>query len=499
MTAPAITDCDNYPEGSTLRAICDGTAKLSARKINAYRDRMGLPPLDGLPDDGPPAGGAIKPKPPCESAHPARPGRRKKSHDRKPSGKPNGKPKGKCGSCGESPSPRPAKPNGWGPGSVLLKMFAEAGVPHCQDCIDLAGKMDRLGKRGCQKHLDKIVVEILPRAQEWMAENQPFLHRLFSTVKIVEDAALKLAIRRKVQKAIDKAPDKGPRPARKERKPRPKQRNSKTTLHRPDDKSNLISSTAIGQPTYTIGDQKTVARIPFTTEPTRNLIYHVWPSACDDVWRWNLDLLLEYIDLFNGRRIVAIVVDHEVDAEVVQDHLAGEVLEFMIFRNNPKTGEMVSFLPLLAQVESHDPNVVTFRAHAKGVYRICKDKKPHLREWVELLYRTNLGDWPIVREHLESAAITGACRKLDMFNKKRRDPSYSGSFYWFRNCFVFSREWYRVDGPRWGCESWPGKQFCESETRCLFLDETKSMYSADYWRRTVKPAYDKWLSERGLT
>jgi hypothetical protein len=371
----------------------------------------------------------------------------------------------------------------------------EAGIPHCPKCLDLAAKMDRWGKAACVRRMDHIVADILPRAREWLTENKPVVHKFLSIVA-VEDFALKKAIRRKVQQAIDSALARAP-PQR--RKPRPV-RNNKTTLHRPDDKSNLISSTAIGQPTYTLGTHAIVERIPFTAESTRNLIYHVWPSACDDVWRWNLDLLLEYIGQFNGRRIVAIAVDHEADAEAVQDHLAGEVLEFMIFRNNPKAAEMVSFLPLLAQVESYDPNAVTFRAHTKGTHRICKEKKPHLREWVELLYRTNLGDWPTVREHLESSAMTGAFRKFDQFNKRRptNKPSYSGSFYWFRNCFVFSREWYRVDEPRWGCESWPAKMFSMDETRCLFLDETGSMYSADYWRHTVKPAYGEWLKTRGL-
>ena len=50
---------------------------------------------------------------------------------------------------------------------------------------------------------------------------------------------------------------------------------------------------------------------------------------------------------------------------------------------------------------------------------------------------------PMVREHLESSAMTGACRKWNMFKKDKRDPAYSGSFYWFRNCFVFSRESYQ--------------------------------------------------------
>jgi hypothetical protein len=88
---------------------------------------------------------------------------------------------------------------------MLLKSFEKSGMPHCQECIDLAGRMDRWGKQGCVRRLDQIVADILPRAQKWMSENQPFLRRLFSVVKL-EEPALKLAIRRKVQKAIKKTP-----------------------------------------------------------------------------------------------------------------------------------------------------------------------------------------------------------------------------------------------------------------------------------------------------
>ena len=173
----------------------------------------------------------------------------------------------------------------------------------------------------------------------------------------------------------------------------------------------------------------------------------------------------------------------------------------MVFKNNKQAGEMSSFVPLLAQVESDDPNQVTFRAHTKCVARCQQKQSPHLRDWVEMLYRTSLEDWPLVRTHLEAAAMTGSCRKFGQFNKRRptNKPTYSGTFYWFRNCFVFSREWQVVDTPRWGCESWPGKMFSKEETKCIYLDNTGCMYSTTYWESTARPAYEKWLKDRGLT
>ena len=187
----AVSECERFAPGTRLREICEGTPDLPLDRVNQYRERWGMEPL--TEDEVPPRQILAKSTP----GHMSDTSRRKRSS--------NGASKG-CTSCGGKRKAAP-KPNGWGPGSQLLKDFESAGVPHCQDCIDLAGHMDRWGKRGCEKRLDQIVAEMLPRAREWMSENQPFLHRLFAAVKL-EDAALKLALRKKVQKAIDKTPNK---------------------------------------------------------------------------------------------------------------------------------------------------------------------------------------------------------------------------------------------------------------------------------------------------
>jgi hypothetical protein len=270
-----------------------------------------------------------------------------------------------------------------------------------------------------------------------------------------------------------------------------------TDLHRPDDVSNILESSLIKPAEWIKGTHPQVRELPFR-EPIRHLLYHVYPKR-NDVWRWNVRLLLPHLPLFNGRRIVAIAVDETTeDAESVKDAFQGGVVEFLVFRNNRQTWEMTSFLPLLAQVQTDDPDVVTFRAHTKGADRFGHDDRPHLRDWVELLYRVSLSDWGPVQAHLEVAAMTGACRKIDQFHKRRRlgKPTYSGSFYWFRNCYVFSREWSKVDNPRWGCESWPGRLFARDETRCLLVDDTKSMYDPSYWRRVVEPQYRAWQEGR---
>lgn len=190
------TNCDQFTPGSRLRSICDGTAPLPIAKINRYRSGWGLPPIVG--------------------ADPAPTTSRAARVQQAPSG--NGKKRkagGGCRSCGGG-SKRKLKPNGHGPGSQLLAIFEAAKVPHCEACIELAGRMDRWGKLGCANRLDEIVGEILPRAREWVEGNRPLLHGFLSLVKL-EDRALRVAIRGKVQKAIEQTPDSRPAP----RKARP--------------------------------------------------------------------------------------------------------------------------------------------------------------------------------------------------------------------------------------------------------------------------------------
>jgi hypothetical protein len=94
--------------------------------------------------------------------------------------------------------------NGHGPGSQLTRIMDEAGVPHCQACLDLAATMDALGPEGCAARIEEIVADILPRARDWLSSERPWAHKLLLVVQM-QDAALRLAIRRKVQQAIEAA------------------------------------------------------------------------------------------------------------------------------------------------------------------------------------------------------------------------------------------------------------------------------------------------------
>lgn len=161
-----------------LREICEGTADLSLDKINAYRAMWGLSPL------------AI-------SARSMRHGSRtRRSSVSRRNRQGNG-----CSGCNGKGSISAGSLTGSGPGSRLLQMYSQAGMPHCDACYELAVQMDGWGKEGCRQRLNKIVDDIFPRAKAWMAENMLWMHRLMPG--IIEDAGIRLKIRQDVQKAID--------------------------------------------------------------------------------------------------------------------------------------------------------------------------------------------------------------------------------------------------------------------------------------------------------
>jgi len=98
--------------------------------------------------------------------------------------------------------------------------------------------------------------------------------------------------------------------------------------------------------------------LPFSAMPRRNLIYHVWPVR-DSLWRWNIEQLLERIDIFNGRRIIGIVHDSQSELpEEVMKCFEGHGCEFVVRSNNP-LGEVNTFPKMLARLASEDPNEIT--------------------------------------------------------------------------------------------------------------------------------------------
>jgi hypothetical protein len=238
----------------------------------------------------------------------------------------------------------------------------------------------------------------------------------------------------------------------------------------------------------------------------KNLIYHVYPMKQTQwLWQWNLDQIIQRIDLFNGRRVVAIVHDGNSDhPDAVKEYLHGHDCEFIVEKNSRK-GESVTAAKLMEAVKSFE-HEVTFRAHAKGVSKVfgklqkqqaaatLAENGETVHKWTEIMYATCLDDWETVRDQLGRFAMTGPYRRNKRLGKA--EWYFSGSFYWYHHVDFYQRRWQDISAARTGVESLPGQLFKASEVGCLHDDNCGSLYHYTYMRDTAWPAFEEWKRQR---
>ncbi len=232
---------------------------------------------------------------------------------------------------------------------------------------------------------------------------------------------------------------------------------------------------------------------PLVAAPRRHLMYHLWPVK-GETWRWNVELLLQRIDLFNGRRLVAIVTDDRTeDFATVQAAFAGHGVEFIV-RPNAQGGESVTFPLMLAELAREHRDDVAFYAHAKGV-KYEPTWPPAVKRWAEVQMAVTLDHWPTVRAQLDQHAMTGLLRRPGRFANHQHvgDWHYSGTCFWFRHDAVFQRAWQDVPAFYGGVEAWPGMLFSQQETGCLLLDQLRELpYRERFWSTRGNPAFERW-------
>ncbi len=436
-------DCDKYPIGSRPRAICEGTITgFSPEKLKRMQERLKGEPAKGrILDPG------ERPTMPLQAFN----------------------------SSGVFVSVTPARET-YGPGSELLKMLAEDGVPSCQACRDTAADMDRLGVEGCRQQLDEFVEEIMPRARDWVAESRPWTVKLLAMSSVVhldtfgeklKDAEIRRRLRAKVTEAIDRAeanPAPPPAPVKKKLafarlKPRPSA--ARVVLNQPPS---------------------------FDGPITRHLIYHLYPAAHTDQWRWNLDQLLQRIDVFNGSRILGLAIDKTtVSAQEVRDYLGDRRFEVIEVPNDKRKGELTTFEKMMGRIQTTDPNAIVFYGHGKGTTAPSNGKTisggtvPEMRRWAEAMYHGCLDDIPRVEAALTDHVFAGGFRQ----RKSGGKWYYSGTFFWFRANAVFSREWRLKAKQRWAVEFWPATITDFDENVCLFADGVKGLYKPANLSRAI--------------
>jgi len=195
----------------------------------------------------------------------------------------------------------------------------------------------------------------------------------------------------------------------------------------------------------------------------RNLLFHLYPKR-NSFWRWHVEQLLKFQDVWTGKRLVCVVLDdHTVSSGEVSAAL--EALDCVTFfrRNNADLGEVAHFIRLLTFLESRDPNEATFYAHGKGVSR--DSMLDGIRMWSRSMYELNLTFPELIDRRLETAAAVGAFRVQIPHSGAKW--CFAGTFFWLKHSELFSRKWRDIEPSRWGVEGYPGRHLRFEESSGL--------------------------------
>jgi hypothetical protein len=221
-----------------------------------------------------------------------------------------------------------------------------------------------------------------------------------------------------------------------------------------------------------------------TTIATRNLLYHVCPLAENDVWLANVRQVRRRLDLFNGRRIVAVATgEGMLSPEDVRAAFGDRDIEYLEIPNDRRLREVASFRALLDCVAEVDAKQATFYAHTKG--NSTRENRTGAMYWRNAMYHHLLDGWPECIGHLESGMAAVGTHKM-IWGTGRRSPyptklqhgewMFAGTFFWFRNDVVFGREWQNVPNDRYGAEAWLSGILSPGEARSVFQPWPETKY-----------------------
>ncbi|MES2788120.1 MAG: hypothetical protein V4719_00765 [Planctomycetota bacterium] len=188
--------------------------------------------------------------------------------------------------------------------------------------------------------------------------------------------------------------------------------------------------------------------------------------------------LLKRIELFNGIRTIGVATDRGTAtlAEVQAEFGDVRIDHWIERRNNPKSGEGVTFLDMMRTLPRDQS--VTCYAHAKGVKY---DDGGVPLKWTELLYRSTFDNWPMVASALSQFPMVGTFKRYGHFRLVRNHRwHFSGTFFWLRNGETFNRpEWSYLASGWYGCvEAWPANVYRPTEAACLLGDNAGNLYDS---------------------
>lgn len=221
----------------------------------------------------------------------------------------------------------------------------------------------------------------------------------------------------------------------------------------------------------------------------RHLIYHLWPRKGNGQWQWNVRQLLKRIEQFDGARTIAVATGEDADllVDVQREFDGARIDNWLEIPNDQNLWEVASFSKMMETLPQRSG--FTFYGHGKGVRH---DGQYNTKKWAEAMYEICLDDPAFVEESLNQYAITGPF--------KRGDDSgmwhYSGTFFWFRNKDVFSRDWRKIDNNHMGVEFWTRNVFGPHEGGSLFGHQAGWLYDDSEWDSHIQPWLDNWRKQK---
>lgn len=254
-------------------------------------------------------------------------------------------------------------------------------------------------------------------------------------------------------------------------------------------------------------------RLISTKPTTRNLLFHVHPLRDSSVWRWNIDQLSSRMDQFNGKRIIGIATSNATvgESEVLSAFRNHHIDDVVVVNNDRKLREVATFDRLFAGVTTDDPDQITFYCHSKGIrHGMTNERGTTATDWAKVMYEACL-DYPDhVDDALQKYPCAGPFKKVGRgFSGSASRWHYSGSFFWFRNATLFSKNWQRIDRTWFGIEPYLSLHFDAKDAGCLFMegivgtvnDKNRSQamanrhldcYDWKFMQQHVKPEWEKW-------
>lgn len=232
----------------------------------------------------------------------------------------------------------------------------------------------------------------------------------------------------------------------------------------------------------------------------RHLTYHLYPAG--EVWRWNVQQLLDRLSLFNGRRLIAVATSPATAsfAEVC-DRFADLDVELVEVPNDGTLREMSSYPYLVERMSAYRGlEDATWYGHGKGA--TSEAWAPGARRWTSAMYQSLLDFWPAVRRELRTACAVGIYRRMRTgLPESSVRWHYSGTFRWVRNADLYSRDWSKIDRNWCGSEGHIPKHFSPEETCCLhgeFGQGGLGLYLEDSWREWAAASHHRWVEEHEL-